>query len=527
MEKYNYKHVIVVGVDGAGTFVRNTSMPRFSEIFDSASNGALTYNCLTSFPTISAQCWGSLLLGVKPSVHGLTNGIADERAYDKADYPSFFKLAREAMPDATLAAYCHWSPIYRGIIEPDLGVLTETGDDFDLTPKIVQCIKDKKPEVMFVQFDNIDGAGHGKGYGTPEYLEALTKEDALIGDIWDAIVEAGIADETLFIVTADHGGYIKGHGGLTDAEKWVFFAARGKTIAPIRDFSMHIRDIPSIVCYALGIEKHKNWDSFVPAGLFTDNTVSESRPAVEPSEFKGHKSVPTPIEGTDGWIGNFSNVDRHLAHFTFDGNENDLLGKVTAKRYGKIYYLEGYHGLCVGLSSEGYIELEGLKLGCNDFAISMWIRPTKFPSQKSKGEAVILTNKKMGTGDAGVAITLISSENGENPKVRFTVTNKSGRVCSAEAYLPDDSIGNWVHTAFCHYYKSGGCIIFINFDEAAISFNFPAEGEEYSVDNGGSFFIGQDATGEYPVSLEADLDDLIIKSAFSDTDASALRVYYK
>lgn len=268
MAKYNYKHVFVIGVDGAGTFVKNADMPRFHDIF---KDSAVTYNCLTSMPTISAQCWGSLILGVDADTHGLTNGIVSETPYDKSDlYPSFLRLAREAMPDAKLAAYCNWWPIYHGIIENNIGVDTERGGDFELTPKIVDYIKTNKPDVMFVQLDDIDGAGHSKGYGTPEYYDALNKEDALLGQMWDAVVEAGIADDSLFIITADHGGNDHGHGGPTDGERWVFFAARGKTVAPIRDFKMRIRDIPAVVCCALGIEKSENWDSFVPAGLFTD-----------------------------------------------------------------------------------------------------------------------------------------------------------------------------------------------------------------------------------------------------------------
>ena len=135
MSKYNYKHVFLIGVDGAGTFVKNADMPRFKEIF---ADGALTYDCLTSMPTISAQCWGSLILGVDADVHGLTNVIVSESPYDKSDlYPSFLKLARQAFPDAKLGAYCNWWPIYHGIIENDIGVDTERGGDLELTPKIV------------------------------------------------------------------------------------------------------------------------------------------------------------------------------------------------------------------------------------------------------------------------------------------------------------------------------------------------------------------------------------------------------
>ena len=67
-----YRHVIVVGIDGAGAFIREARTPCFDRIF---AGGAVTYRALASRPTISAECWGSMLLGVGPEVHGLTNAI--------------------------------------------------------------------------------------------------------------------------------------------------------------------------------------------------------------------------------------------------------------------------------------------------------------------------------------------------------------------------------------------------------------------------------------------------------------------
>jgi len=279
MAKYNYKHVFVIGIDGAGTFVRDIEMPRLQEIF---KKSALTYNCLTTLPTISAQCWGSLLLGVDADVHGLTNGIVEENHYaNSAEHPSFMRLARDAFPDAKLGAYCAWWPIHKGIIEHDIGVDTDADGDHQLTPRICDYIKQNKPKIMFVQLDSVDGMGHGYGYRSEKYYEFLQGHDELVGMMWDAIEEAGILEDSLVIFTADHGGYDHGHGGPTDEERWVFFSAAGKTVAPIRDFKMRVRDIPAIVCCALGIDTHKNWDSYVPAGLFTDVEDAPVRPDID------------------------------------------------------------------------------------------------------------------------------------------------------------------------------------------------------------------------------------------------------
>ena len=70
------------------------------------------------------------------------------------------------------------------------------------------------------------------------------------------------------MVVADHGGTPGGsHGGESDAEKYVSFFCNGDKIPECRLGKMKIRDIPSIVTYALGIEPSAEWDSEIPAAL--------------------------------------------------------------------------------------------------------------------------------------------------------------------------------------------------------------------------------------------------------------------
>ena len=262
-----YKHVVLVGIDGAGNFYRNTEAPNIRRMFE---DGAGTDMCLTSIPTISAECWGSMLIGVYPDVHGLTNSIVSSEEYKNGEHPTLFRLIRAARPDAVLGAFCNWSPINTGIIESDANVRLETGEDEDLCGRICDYIKAEKPDFLFVQFDSIDGAGHTYGYGTERYLTALTAADGWVGAIRQAIEDAGIADDTLFIATADHGGFDHGHGGTTDGEKYVFFAAVGKSVAPGTKIDLEVKDIPAIVTHALGVPGADNWQAKLPEGLFAE-----------------------------------------------------------------------------------------------------------------------------------------------------------------------------------------------------------------------------------------------------------------
>lgn len=275
-----YKHVIVVGIDGAGSFFEQADTPVFDRIF---SHGAVTYRALASNPTISAECWGSMLLGVSPKVHGLTNSIVDQHPYphDSA-WPSLFRRIREVMPDARLGSFCEWSPITRGIVENNLGVESDSAPDTELAPRIADYIRRQKPVFLFVQMDSVDGAGHAFGYGSPQHLKRISEVDSYIDLIYQAANDAGILDDTLFCVISDHGGTPGGsHGGWTDAEKYVTFAAAGKTVQGGTIPEMNVCDLAAIVLYALGIDAPEfdigGWTSQIPQGMFDDENITDYR----------------------------------------------------------------------------------------------------------------------------------------------------------------------------------------------------------------------------------------------------------
>ena len=265
-----YKHVIVLGIDGAGAFIKDADTPHFDRIF---ADGAVTYSALSSNPTISAECWGSMLLGVGPEVHKLTNGIVSSTPYPvDSVFPSLFRRIREVMPDAELGSYCNWNPITFGIVENNQNVANATARDSELVPMICDYIREKKPTFLFTQLDSVDGAGHGHGYGSEGHLRRIHEVDELVNDVYETVRETGILDDTLFLLIADHGGHGTGHGGWTDEEKYVTFAAAGRSVKPGPIEEMNIRDLAAIVLYALGIDApafdEQGWTAQVPADLF-------------------------------------------------------------------------------------------------------------------------------------------------------------------------------------------------------------------------------------------------------------------
>ena len=270
MAKRKFRHVIVAGIDGAGSFALQAETPNMDSIF---KNGAKTFRALASNPTVSGECWGSMFTGTAPDVHKMTNSIVSSVEYDlDSPYPSVFRRIKEAYPQVKMASFCNWSPINFGMVEHNLGVDFDTGKDDELAAGIAEYIKANKPDFMFIQFDSVDGAGHSSGYGSPGHLAQISVVDGYVGGIYNAVTDAGMADDTLFIAIADHGGTPDTgggrHGGWTDAEKTVFFQAAGKGVCTGEIPQMNIRDLAAVILYAFGIDI----PAITPGGLDGENT---------------------------------------------------------------------------------------------------------------------------------------------------------------------------------------------------------------------------------------------------------------
>ena len=127
--------------------------------------------------------------------------------------------------------------------------------------------------ISYMHLDQVDHAGHSYGYSKPGYCDAVSRVDTLIGWLYDAFEEAGMLDDTLFILCTDHGhrypGGHKNHGKNTTEEVNVTFAIAGKTVKKGQPGKYVNTDLPAIVSYALGVKAADTWQGRVPYDMFT------------------------------------------------------------------------------------------------------------------------------------------------------------------------------------------------------------------------------------------------------------------
>ena len=131
----------------------------------------------------------------------------------------------------------------------------------ELKNMAVKYIKEKKPVLGAFIFDNPDHVGHASGHNTPDYYTNLNELDGYVGEIIAATKEAGIYDDCIFIVTADHGGIEKGHGGKTLEEMETPFIIAGKGVKKSGEFreSMMQFDCAPTVLHIFGLECPQVW----------------------------------------------------------------------------------------------------------------------------------------------------------------------------------------------------------------------------------------------------------------------------
>ena len=345
----SYKRVFMLGIDGMGAFKKNANTPNMDKLFE---NGATTYTAVSSNPTISAQCWTSMLTGAIPEVHKLTNS----NMHPIPELPTVFRLIKNVYPNAETAAFTHWSPIALEIISPDGGIdAYDVGHEDGLCDRLLEYLDNHDPKMLFIQFDGVDGAGHDAGYGFQHHLDAISHADELLGKLVSKYEERGYFEDTLFIVSADHGGTVSGsHGGWSEGERLVFLGVAGKNVEKGQIGEACLRDYPAIVLHALGVEAPefdpKGYAAQMPLGIFEDVGVVERKPVYPDMKKFDASKKEQPMKGDFNYIGNYIDENRIKFWQTFEDGIDDVTGncKVSSVRG----FVKTYNNGFVGKSGE-------------------------------------------------------------------------------------------------------------------------------------------------------------------------------
>jgi predicted AlkP superfamily pyrophosphatase or phosphodiesterase len=239
------KYVVVVTIDGFRPnfyLEEKWSAPNLKAMMQ---NGAHAFGVNSVFPSVTYPSHTTIVTGVPPAKHGIfynalfaKDSATKGQIYwhiDQINSPTLWEVTQNA---GLKAASVNWpvsvgaptvfnisdvgakgpkvmedSTNPRGISAtlkknllndaPDIKV----GIDKNVATIAAWVIKTEKPNLMTVHLLGMDHVQHVHGRNGPEIEQAIVLADSAVGIIRKAIEEAGIKDNTLLIVTGDHGFY--------------------------------------------------------------------------------------------------------------------------------------------------------------------------------------------------------------------------------------------------------------------------------------------------------------------------------
>ena len=285
------KHVILVSIDGFRPEFYQEEQWGTPNLKQMAKNGVSANGVRTIFPSVTYPSHTTLSTGTLPHKHGVhynttvgENGQPGEWIYDSKDIqvPTIWEKAKaKGLTTASVSwpitlhnafidynipeiwdfqrpmdritptkLYATPKGLFDEILTQALGQihynqlnLSSLAMDENLGRSAAYLIKTYKPNLLTLHLPNTDGAQHSEGREGDEVARAIAGADKALGNIWDAVTQAGLAEQTLLLVTGDHGFvstdfsiapniWLK-EAGLLD--RAFFFSTGGSTVLQVKN----------------------------------------------------------------------------------------------------------------------------------------------------------------------------------------------------------------------------------------------------------------------------------------------------
>jgi arylsulfatase A-like enzyme len=266
--------VIIVAWDGgkASVVLRLVAQGQLPTLQALMRQGSYTFQARTVWPSRTLPSFTSMLTGVGPQRHGvLWNDYEPERGW--VPVPTVFEVAKGTDGSTPLrTAMVFTKKKLRHLAKPGTVDAVEEvdGDALRVAERTVRLIERLRPHLLFVHFGDPDRAGHLYGWGdeargqapSSPFMEALRRCDRALGTLVEALRQKGLWEETLLIVTADHGGHGYNHGSSDPQDVLIPWVAAGGLAAPAGALgrAVHTTDTAATALAALGRTPPADWD---------------------------------------------------------------------------------------------------------------------------------------------------------------------------------------------------------------------------------------------------------------------------
>lgn len=248
--------VLILSIDGfRPDAIELTPMRNLQALMQ---RGAYSLAAQTIFPSSTLPSHSSMLTGLCPAKHGVDwNDYLPERGY--AVGTDIFDLAHAAGLRTVMVV---GKQKLRQVTEPASTDVFEYINDRDTV--IAARVAELIPQgfgLMFIHFPTPDAMGHEYGWLSPEQFSVLYRSDEALQTILDALQSAGMLDDTLIIVTADHGGHDTTHGTNRPEDMTIPWIAAGPGVQPgVLTTKVSTTDTAATAAWALNLPLPPDWD---------------------------------------------------------------------------------------------------------------------------------------------------------------------------------------------------------------------------------------------------------------------------
>lgn len=253
-----HKHLVLFLIDGMrpdGMLQAET--PTIDHLM---ATGAHTLTAQTVVPSATLPCHTSLFYGVKPERHGITTNTWSppvrpvpsliEALYKNGLNTAMFYNWGE-LRDMTPPGNINTSFFINTCYEP-AGV-----GDTKLASLTANWLRDNQPNFAFVYFSYTDIAGHMFGWMSEEYIQGISNADRCVTTVLDVL-----AEDTVIIVTSDHGGHAQTHGNDCPEDVTIPFIISGQGIVlpgQVIDQPLNITDIAPLIADFFEVKAPSEW----------------------------------------------------------------------------------------------------------------------------------------------------------------------------------------------------------------------------------------------------------------------------
>jgi predicted AlkP superfamily pyrophosphatase or phosphodiesterase len=244
------KHVVIISEDGLRPDALTGVRPPVHEAILKKAAYSLTARTIRHASTLPSHA--AMLSGFDVKEHGLYwNSWKPERGYIQV--PTIFDAAEKTHSGAV--AFVGKQKLEHIAHPGSVDVFSRPGYFCKkVVDEATRYFVEKRPQIEFIHFSDPDDLGHSDGWMSNPQLEAIRHTDKCLATLLEAVEAAGLDRETLFIISADHGGHGHNHDGKIKEDRLIPWIAWGPGVRPGHQIQSEIStvDTAATALWALG-----------------------------------------------------------------------------------------------------------------------------------------------------------------------------------------------------------------------------------------------------------------------------------